>query len=295
MRQTTRLKQLIQADEILVMPGVHDALSARIAAAEGFRALTLGGFAASGVLLGEPDSSQLSLRELADHYARVCNAVELPIFADGDTGFGNVTNVARTVRELERAGVAGLFIEDQVFPKRCGHTPGKDVIHLEEMIGKLKSALDSRRDPDLVIMGRTDALAVHGLEAAIERAQAFAEIGCDLVFVEAPATTDDMKRICGLVDAPQLANMIEFGQTPTLDANELESLGYATAVWPVASVFALTKQMQSLYRTIAETGSTEAFTGEMVTFDDYMKVVGLPELRAREQSFLDFARERGKS
>ncbi len=295
MRQTTRLKQLIQADEILVMPGVHDALSARIAAAEGFRALTLGGFAASGVLLGEPDSSQLSLRELADHYARVCNAVELPIFADGDTGFGNVTNVARTVRELERAGVAGLFIEDQVFPKRCGHTPGKDVIHLEEMIGKLKSALDSRRDPDLVIMGRTDALAVHGLEAAIERAQAFAEIGCDLVFVEAPATTDDMKRICGSVDAPQLANMIEFGQTPTLDANELESLGYATAVWPVASVFALTKQMQSLYRTIAETGSTEAFTGEMVTFDDYMKVVGLPELRAREQSFLDFARERGKS
>jgi methylisocitrate lyase len=289
------LKQLIQADEILVMPGVHDALSARIAAAEGFRALTLGGFAASGVLLGEPDSSQLSLRELADHYARVCNAVELPIFADGDTGFGNVTNVARTVRELERAGVAGLFIEDQVFPKRCGHTPGKDVIHLEEMIGKLKSALDSRRDPDLVIMGRTDALAVHGLEAAIERAQAFAEIGCDLVFVEAPATTDDMKRICGSVDAPQLANMIEFGQTPTLDANELESLGYATAVWPVASVFALTKQMQSLYRTIAETGSTEAFTGEMVTFDDYMKVVGLPELRAREQSFLDFARERGKS
>ena len=295
MRQTTRLKQLIQADEILVMPGVHDALSARIAAAEGFRALTLGGFAASGVLLGEPDSSQLSLRELADHYARVCNAVELPIFADGDTGFGNVTNVARTVRELERAGVAGLFIEDQVFPKRCGHTPGKDVIHLEEMIGKLKSALDSRRDPDLVIMGRTDALAVHGLEAAIERAQAFAEIGCDLVFVEAPATTDDMKRICGSVDAPQLANMIEFGQTPTLDANELESLGYATAVWSVASVFALTKQMQSLYRTIAETGSTEAFTGEMVTFDDYMKVVGLPELRAREQSFLDFARERGKS
>jgi methylisocitrate lyase len=289
------LKQLIQADEILVMPGVHDALSARIAAAEGFRALTLGGFAASGVLLGEPDSSQLSLRELADHYARVCGAVELPIFADGDTGFGNVTNVARTVRELERAGVAGLFIEDQVFPKRCGHTPGKDVIHLEEMIGKLKSALDSRRDPDLVIMGRTDALAVHGLDAAIERAQAFAEIGCDLVFVEAPATTDDMKRICGSVDAPQLANMIEFGQTPTLDANQLESLGYATVVWPVASVFALTKQMRSLYRTIAETGSTEAFTSEMVTFDDYMKVVGLPELRAREQSFLDFAKERGKS
>ena len=295
MRQTTRLKRLIQADELLVMPGIHDALSARIAAAEGFQALTLGGYAASGVLLGEPDSSQLSLRELADHYARACDSVELPIFADGDTGFGNVTNVARTVREFERAGVAGLFIEDQVFPKRCGHTPGKDVIPLEEMIGKLKSALDSRGDPDLVIMGRTDALAVHGLDAAIERAQKFAEIGCDLVFVEAPATADDMKRICNSVDAPQLANIIEFGKTPTLDATELEQLGYATAVWPVASIFALTKQMRSLYRTIAKTGSTESFTDEMVTFDDYMEVVGLPELRAREQSFLDFAKKNTKT
>jgi methylisocitrate lyase len=277
------------------MPGVHDALSARIAASEGFQALTLGGYAASGVLLGEPDSSQLSLRELADHYARVCEAVELPVFADGDTGFGNVTNVARTVRELERAGVAGLFIEDQVFPKRCGHTPDKEVIGLEEMIGKLKSALDSRHDPDLVIMGRTDALAVHGLDAAIERARKFAEIGCDLVFVEAPATVEDMKRICGSVEAPQLANMIDFGKTPALDAKELESLGYATAVWPVASVFAVTKQMQRLYRTIAETGSTKTFAGEMVSFDDYMKVVGLPELRAREQSLLDFAKDHGKS
>jgi 2,3-dimethylmalate lyase len=196
MRMTTRFRRLLEAPEILAMPGVHDALSARIAAQAGFAAITMGGFAATGSLLAEPDSSQLGLQELADHYARVVDASGLPVLADADTGFGNVTNVRRAVHAYERAGVAGLFIEDQVFPKRCGHTPGKAVVPIEDMLAKVKAALDARHDPDLVIMARTDALAVVGIDEAIRRACLFREAGADLLFVEAPRTDEEMRRIC---------------------------------------------------------------------------------------------------
>jgi methylisocitrate lyase len=170
MKKTTRLKAMIGAPEILVMHPAHDALSARIAERAGARALTVGGFAASGVLLGQPDSSQLTATELATFYERICASVDIPVFVDADTGFGGVSNVIRTVRDFERAGVAGLFMEDQVFPKRCGHTAGKSVVSTDDMVAKLEAALDHRIDQDLVIMGRTDALGVLGLEEAIERA-----------------------------------------------------------------------------------------------------------------------------
>ena len=192
MRRTTRLRQLLAAPEILVMPGAHDALSARIIEQAGFAALTCGGYSATASLLGQPDTSLLGLTEMAEMYARLCEATSLPLLADADTGYGNVTNVARAVRAYERAGVAGLFIEDQVFPKRCGHMAGKAVVPLEEMLGKLKSALDARADTDLVIMARTDALAVNGIDDAIERAQACREAGADLLFVEAPTSVAQM-------------------------------------------------------------------------------------------------------
>jgi 2,3-dimethylmalate lyase len=182
MNLRSQFRSLLSAPEILVMPGVHDALSARVAAEAGFSAITMGGFAATGSLLGQPDSSQLGLQELADHYARVVDASGLPLLADADTGFGNVTNVRRVVQAYERAGVAGLFIEDQVYPKRCGHTPGKAIVPIEDMLAKLKAALDARRDSELVIMARTDARAVEGLDAAIERANLFREAGADLLF-----------------------------------------------------------------------------------------------------------------
>lgn len=289
MRATTRFRQLLSAPEILVMPGVHDALSAKIAAAEGFQALTMGGFSATGVLLGEPDTSQLTASELAEHYARVCDAVELPVFADGDTGFGNVTNVARTVRLYERAGVAGLFIEDQVFPKRCGHMPGKAVIGIEEMLGKVKAALDARVDPDLVIMARTDALVVEGVDAALERARLFREAGADLIFVESPRNETEMRRIVEEVGGLQLANMVDGGLTPAMTADELQGLGFAAAVWPVANVFAVAWTLRRFYAALRRDGGTAGFQDRMLSFREFTDLVGLPELREGEQRYLDQA------
>ena len=285
MKKTTRLKEMIQAPEILVMHPVHDALSARIAEQEGARAVTVGGFAASGVLLGQPDSSQLTATELAKFYEGICASVDIPVFVDADTGFGGVTNVIRTVRDFERSGVAGLFIEDQRFPKRCGHTAGKDVISAKEMVPKLRAALDSRLDEDFIVMGRTDALAVLGIEEAIARANLYLETGCDIVFVEAPETTSQMRRVCEEVAGPVLANMIDFGRSPDLASHQLQELGFAVAVWPVASVFTVSRALRLHYRTMNETGSTQSLHDQMVDFEEYTRIVGLPELRAMEARY----------
>jgi methylisocitrate lyase len=274
MRPTTRFRDLLARPEILVMPGVHDALSARIAEAEGFQVVTMGGFSATGVLLGEPDTAQLTSVELADHYARVCDAVSVPVFADADTGFGNVTNVARTVRLYERAGVAGLFIEDQVFPKRCGHMPGKAVIGIEEMLGKVKAALDA---------------VVEGLEAALERARLFREAGADLIFVESPRSEAEMRRIVSEVGGLQLANMVDGGLTPAMTAGQLEALGFAAAVWPVANVFAVAWTLKQFYAALKRDGGTAGFQDRMLSFGEFTDLVGLPELRESEQRYLDQA------
>jgi methylisocitrate lyase len=283
-KRTTRLKSLILAPELLVLPGAHDALSAKMAERAGAKAITAAGFGLSGLALGQPDSSQLGADELAQHYGRICDATDLPVFVDADTGFGNVTNVARTVRSFEKAGVAGLFIEDQTFPKRCGHTSGKSVVPREEIATKLKAALDARQDEDLVIMGRTDALATHGLGEALERGRIFAELGCDMVFVEAPMTVEDMRRICREIDAPALANMVEFGRSPFLTAAELSEIGYAAAVWPISSVLAYTQMLRWLYARLLECGTTEPTQDSMVGLAEYLDIVGLPELRDWEQS-----------
>jgi 2-methylisocitrate lyase-like PEP mutase family enzyme len=282
MKKTTRLKQMISAPEILVMHPAHDALSARVAERAGAKAVTVGGFAASGVLLGQPDSSQLTASELAKFYEGICVGADIPVFVDADTGFGGIANVIRTVRDFERAGVAGLFIEDQVFPKRCGHTLGKDVVPTEEMLPKLRAALDHRVDEDFVVMGRTDALGVLGIEEAIARANLYHEVGCDIVFVEAPETVDQMRRICKEVDGPVLANMVDFGRTPLLSSRELQEIGFAAAVWPIASVLVASRALEKLYRTLSETGSTASIHDQMVDFDTYMEIVGLGELREVE-------------
>lgn len=290
MRKTTRFRRLIEAPDILVLPGVQDALSAKIAERAGFDAITCGGYAATAGLLGQPDTSQLGMTEMAEHYARISDAVEVPVFADGDTGFGNATNVQRTVRAYERAGVAGMFIEDQRFPKRCGHMAGKAVVPLEEMLGKLAAALDARVDADLVIMARTDALAVNGIDDALERALAFREAGADLVFVEAPTDVEQMRRICRTIDAPCLANNIEGGKTPLLSAAELEEIGYAAVAFPVACSYTIAAAVQRLMATLAADGTTDAVRGDMLEFDEFNALVGLPELREREQGWLDRAR-----
>ena len=271
------------------MPGVHDALGARLAEAAGFEAITQGGYSATASLLGAPDSSQLSLTEMSQMYSRLADATSLPILADADTGFGNVTNVARTVRLYEKAGVAGLFIEDQVFPKRCGHMAGKAVVPTAEWLAKIRAALDARVDPDLVVMARTDALAVLGLDEAIERAQLAREAGADLLFVEAPTSTDQMRRICREIPGPCLANNVEHGRSPVLDATELEAIGYAAVVFPVAATYAVAHALRGLFATLRRTGTTAGAAASLVTFDEFNELVGLSAQRRREALLQDEA------
>lgn len=292
MKRTTRFRKLIEAPEIAIMPGVHDALSARIAEQAGFQVITCGGYSATATLLGQPDTSQLSVTEMADHYARLCDAVSIPVFGDGDTGFGNVTNTARTVRAYERAGLAGMFIEDQVFPKRCGHMAGKDVVPPADMVAKLKAALDSRRDPDFVIMARTDALAVNGIDDAIERMALYREVGADLLFVEAPRTVEQMRRICAELDGPCLANNIEAGASPMLPAWELQDIGYAVMTHPVAATYTVAKAVRQLMEALMRDGTTDAVRDRMVEFDEFNEMVGLSELRRREDKYLADARSK---
>jgi 2-methylisocitrate lyase-like PEP mutase family enzyme len=289
LRRTTRLKELIAAPEILVMPGVHDALGVRLADAAGFAALTAGGYGATATLLGRPDSSQLSLTELSEMYSRMCDATDLPLLADADTGFGNVTNVARATRLYEKAGVAGLFIEDQVFPKRCGHMAGKAVVPAVDWLAKIRAALDARIDPDFIVMARTDALAVNGLDDAIDRVQLAREAGADLLFVEAPTDVGQMERICRDAGGPCLANNVETGLSPLLSAAELSSIGYAAVVFPVAATYAVARALRDLFATLRDTGSTEGFLPRLLGFDEFNELVGLAAQRRREAAMQEYA------
>lgn len=273
-----------------MLPVAHDALCARIIEQAGFQALACGGYAATASLLGAPDTSQLSLTELADCYARIVDAVAIPVFVDGDTGFGNPTNVARLVRLFERAGVAALFIEDQVFPKRCGHMAGKAVVPVEDMLAKLKAALDARHDPELMIMARTDALAVNGLDDALERAALYRETGADLLFVEAPETVEQMRRICRELDAPCLANNLDTGRTPCLSSAELQTIGYAAVAWPVAATYTIAQTLTELFAELARTGDSRVCQERMMTFEAFNDLVGLSEHRDREKACQDYAR-----
>ncbi len=285
MNRTRLLKQYILDSEILIMPGAHDALTAKIIEAAGFQALTMGGYAASGSLLGQPDVSLLSMTEIVDCYRRVVDAVGIPVFVDGDTGYGGVLNVRRTVKEIEGTGAAGMFIEDQVFPKRCGHMEGKQVIDAAEMEAKIKAAVDARTDTDFVIMARTDALAIHGIGHAIERANRYRTAGADLIFVEAPTSVEQMVAITKGVDAPLLANNVEGGKSPLLSATELQRIGYSAVVFPVAATFTVAAAVSRLMAHLKANGSTEGFLDSMSTFDDFNELVGLERLRVLEEKY----------
>lgn len=280
----------MEAPEILVLPGVHDALSLRIAEEAGFKAVAAGGYAATASLLGAPDVGQLTMTEMADMYARLADRTELPIFADADTGHGNTSNVARTVRAFERAGVAALFIEDQVSPKRCGHMDGKQVVPAVEMVAKLKAALDARVDADMVICARTDARAVEGLDAAIERAELYREAGADLLFVEAPRSVEELRRVCSEIAGPCLANCVEGGRTPILAASELEEMGFAAVAWPVSASYAVAYALREVYAALAANGTTSAVEDRLLDFNEFNDLVGLPDLREAEAACEAFAR-----
>ncbi len=285
MKKTSLLRQYILEKSILVMPGAHDTLTARIVEQAGFKAVTIGGYSASASILGKPDLSFLTLTEMVDCVSRIVDVTTIPLFADGDTGYGGVLNVRCTVKKLEKAGAAGMFIEDQVFPKRCGHMLDKQVIEKQEMIAKVKAAVDARIDNDFIIMARTDALAVNGIEDAIERGNLYAQAGADLIFVEAPTTIEQMQMITARIDAPLLANNIEGGKSPLLSAAELEKIGYNTVVFPVAATYAVAKVVGGLMAELAANGTTAGFNRQMVSFDEFNDLVDLEQLRSLERNY----------
>jgi len=285
MKKTTLFRKLMLEKEIFVIPGCHDALSAKIVELVGFKAVTMGGYAASAASLAKPDVSLLTLTEYVNIARNIVQAVDLPLFVDGDTGHGNVTNVGRTVRVFENAGVAALFIEDQVFPKRCGHMEGKQIIPTAEMVAKVKAAVDARVDEDLVIMARTDAIAVYGIDDAIERANLYREAGADLIFVEAPRSVEEMRRINTNVDAPTLAIQLEGGKTPLLTTKDLQEIGFSVVVYPNATVYATAWALKGLWETLKKEGTTRSFTDRMIGFDDFNTLVGLDKIRELESFY----------
>ena len=288
MRKTTLFKNLIRSGEILQMPCCHDGLSARVLEQAGFKAIAAAGFGLSGSLLGMPDFGVLTGPEMIGQYRNICSAVGIPVFVDIDTGFGDVNNVIRAVRECEQAGAAGLFIEDQTYPKRCGHMAGKSVVPAEQYLPKLRAALWARRDPDFVIMARTDAYSVCGLEEAMRRAELYARAGADAMFVEALRTTDEMRRVNDMLSGlgvPSMANMIEGGQSPFLAARQLQELGFGIVAYPCGSAFSAVRALQDWARCLKERGTTEPLQDRMLGFDEYFEFIGGREIREREKKF----------
>ena len=287
MKRTTLFKKLILDKDILIMPGAYDALAAKVIEQVGFKAVTLGGYPTSASLLGKPDVSLLTLTEIVTHTRNIVEAVDIPVFTDGDTGHGNVTNVIRTVREFEKTGAAGLFIEDQLFPKRCGHMEGKQVIPTEEMIPKIKAAVDAMQDYDFIIMARTDALAIYGIEEAIERSNKYREAGADMIFVEAPTSKEEMIKINREVDAPTMTIQIEGGKTPMFTAKEFEKIGYNVVVFPISTLYAASWAVKQVMEELISKGTTKSFIGQMITFPDFYQLIGLNEIRKKENYYYE--------
>jgi carboxyvinyl-carboxyphosphonate phosphorylmutase len=286
MRNTTKLRELLKRKEILVAPGAHDALAAKIVARAGFEAVYFTGYGQAASHLGGPDVGLLTMTEMVLRARNFVSAVDIPVIADADTGFGNALNVQRTVREYEAAGVAGIQLEDQVAPKKCGHMTGRQVVPLEEMTGKIRAAVDARQDSDLVIIARTDARTTLGIEEAIRRGKAFVEAGADVLFIESPESIDEMKRITSSFDVPVLANMVEGGRTPLMNAKKLEALGYNLVIFPTASTYITAQAVTNLMQELKKSGTTEALMGDMIAFADFNALVGLPAVRGIEASYL---------
>ncbi|HEY2386185.1 MAG TPA: oxaloacetate decarboxylase [Candidatus Binatia bacterium] len=271
------LRSRLQGGAPLVMPGVFDALSARVAARAGFEVLFVSGYSVSATYLGEPDFGVLTQTDIVEAARRICRGVACPVIVDVDTGYGNALNVMRTVEEVVHAGAAGVFLEDQVWPKRCGHMRGKRVIPVEEQVQKIRAAVRARADADCFIVARTDARQAIGLEEAIARARAYREAGADALFVEAPQSLEELREIGRQLPGPLVANMVEQGVTPQLPVAELAALGFQLIVYPVSALFAATRAMEEVYGALRRDGSTKAVRDRMLGFDEFNRLIGVEE------------------
>jgi 2,3-dimethylmalate lyase len=279
-------KLLSRQNDILVMPGVYDALTAKIAEHVGFEAIFQTGYGTSASLLALPDFGFLSITETVENARRITRAVDIPLIVDVDTGYGNPLTVSKLVDDLQRIGVSGIFLEDQVWPKRCGHMVGKEVINSQEYVQKLKAAIDAKKkDSDFIIVARTDAMAPLGIEEAIKRGKLYREMGADLVFVEAPRSLDDMKKIAKQIDAPLVANMIEEGITPNLTSKELLEMGYKIALFPLSGLYSSSFAIFETFKTLKETGTTKSLKHKMMRFKEFNKLVNLDKYMDMENKY----------
>ena len=280
------LRSRLAEDRVLVLPGAADAITARVIEETGFEAIYVTGAGFANASFGRPDIGLITLTEVRDHVRRIADVVKVPLVVDADTGYGGVLNVSRAVRELEDAGAAAIQIEDQAEPKRCGHFDGNTLISPDEMVRKLTAALEARRDPDLVLIARTDAYQSEGLEGAVSRAQQYVAAGADALFIEAPTSLADLKLLPSLIDAPLIANMVEGGKTPLTNAAELGEMGYRVALFANTALRSAVHAVQESMRVLAEEGDTKSLWSKMLTWEERQRLIGLPEMQALEARLL---------
>lgn len=289
MKKTTTLKKLLMAKEILVMPGAYDCLSAMLIQKTGYKAVQCSGYGFAASLLGLPDCGLMTFSEVLEHTRNIVRSVDLPVMADGDTGYGNVVNVVRTVREFEDCGCAGVNLEDQIWPKRCGHMAGKEVISEEEMVEKIRAAAWARRDKDFVINARTDARQKYGPQEAVKRAKAYWEAGADLIFLEAPQSLDELKYFASELVPLGIrisANMLDGGRTPIVTFKQLEEMGYSRCSVPVMTTYAAAKGVEQALEQMMEDGNNQNLNDRIIPFQEFNKLIGLPKIREIEAKFM---------
>jgi 2,3-dimethylmalate lyase len=285
-RGQTSLSVLLREQRPLLAPGCYDALSARLVEEAGFSAAYMTGFGSAAGRLGRPDVGLLTMSEMVDNAYRIAEVVDIPVIADADTGYGNPISVIRTVREFERAGVAAIHIEDQVMPKKCGHMEGKQVVAAREMAQKVRAAVDARRSSDFLIIARTDAAALEGLDAAIERGHIYREAGADLLFIEAPRTEPEIAAVAeAFKGVPLLFNYAEGGKTPAVEMSRLAELGFAVVIFPISTLLAATGAMRHVLARIRADGTPRAVLDELPSFPGFLEFIGLPEIKDLERRY----------
>jgi len=279
------LKSMLKSKKPLVIPGVYDALGAKIAQKVGFDAMFQTGYGTSATLFGMPDFGFIGATETVDNARRICRAVSVPVIVDADTGYGNALSVWKLVKELESAGAGGIFLEDQKWPKRCGHMQGKEIVPQEEYTEKLSAAIDARENKDFIIVARTDARATDGLDEAIERGKQNKKTGADAIFVEAPRSLDEMKRIGKEINAPLVANMIEGGATPLSSAETLNKIGFKIILYPLSVLYANTFATMNILKELKKSGETTKYKQKVVNFDQFNDLVELAKFRKMEKKY----------
>jgi 2,3-dimethylmalate lyase len=287
MNPARQLRDILAKEKTILVPGAYDAFSAKILKQTGFKIVYMSGSGVTASLTGMPDVGLLNMTEMVNQARYIVNAIDLPLICDADNGYGSPLNVIRTVREYERAGVAGIHIEDQVAPKKCGHFEGKQILPADEMVMKIKAALYARENGDFLIIARTDACSVMGLKEAVRRAHIFIEAGAEMIFVESPQSKEELRTIAAeLAGTPLLVNMVEGGKTPILSFEELSGMGFKIVLYPTSSIRAVAKTMQELAVHLSIHRSTDGFEDRLVSFEDRNRITGLAQINELENRFI---------